>query len=175
MGLLLRARIGTMTLISLVVLTVTVAAVMILHLHIQPVLSGSMRPGLEPGDLAITQRVAASDMSAGDVIAFYPPGSHELVLHRIVTMQIVDGETIVTTQGDANNTVDPWGKLTVKDPAYRLLTDIPKAGFLVVWGRHLVGPALILAGLLIGLSLFPARTHRADTRPEGATEGRWSS
>ncbi len=72
--------------------------------HVQTVLSGSMRPTVSPGDLAITQGVPIGSLRVGDVIAFTPPNQTQTVLHRIATL---DGD-VITTKGDANNVADSW-------------------------------------------------------------------
>ena len=45
--------------------------------HATPVLSGSMRPGMQPGDIVLTQRVPISDLHVRDVIVFYAPNETE--------------------------------------------------------------------------------------------------
>src|SRR4029077_3034604 len=67
-------------------------------LHVQTVLSGSMRPTVAPGDLAITQSVLIGSLRVGDVIVFVPPDEVRPVLHRIASRT---GD-VVTTKGDAN-------------------------------------------------------------------------
>jgi signal peptidase len=70
------------------------------------VLSDSMNPTLQSGDLAVYQKKTADNVSEGDVVAFYDPdGSGEtIVTHRIVQKE--DGESGFRTKGDANNTED---------------------------------------------------------------------
>ena len=71
--------------------------------HATPVLSGSMRPGMQPGDVVITQRVPISDLHVRDVVVFYPPNetAHQTV-HRIVKLTVKGATTSITTWGDAN-------------------------------------------------------------------------
>src|ERR1019366_7328070 len=78
--------------------------------HATPVLSGSMRPGLQPGDVVLTQRVPISDLHVRDVIVFHPPNEgNGLTVHRIVKLTVKDGTTSITTWGDANPIADPVG------------------------------------------------------------------
>ena len=72
--------------------------------HVQTVLSGSMRPTVSPGDLAITQGVPKGSLRVGDVIVFTPPDGTQPVLHRIASRE---GD-VLTTKGDANSVADPW-------------------------------------------------------------------
>lgn len=71
------------------------------------VLSGSMRPYLQPGDVVVVSPVRAADLHVGDVITYYLPGAGKtLVTHRIVRI-VTSGELpTVQTKGDANNTPD---------------------------------------------------------------------
>jgi len=68
--------------------------------------SPSMAPALGVGDLVVAERVAASDVRTGDVIAFQV-GSGTTVTHRVVSLMAADDGPVFTTQGDANGTPDP--------------------------------------------------------------------
>jgi signal peptidase I len=121
--------------------------VFVAHLHFQTVTSGSMRPTISPGDVAVTEVVSVSSLKVGDVIVFYPPGvTAEPVMHRIVS--ITDG--VIKTRGDANNVEDPWQITLAGTTAYRMVAVVPFLGWLIELQR----PALIVAGLLLGLALL---------------------
>ena len=132
-------------------------------LHVQRVLSGSMRPTLAPGDLAVTQGVPMTSLRVGDVIVFVPTGETSPLIHRIASL---DGN-VVTTKGDANGAADPW-RLTLRSQTqYRLVLVVPLVG----WLTDLQRPALLAAGLLLGLALLrelskEVRTRRARPRPQ---------
>jgi signal peptidase len=68
------------------------------------VLSDSMTPTLQSGDLVIYQKKTVDSISEGDVVAFYDPdsSSNMIVTHRIVGME----ENGFKTKGDANNAED---------------------------------------------------------------------
>ena len=141
--------------ILLVVLVVALmgggATIAVLHLRLNPVLSGSMRPGIQPGDLAVTGPVDVSTLRPGDVISFFPPGATVAVLHRLLTVDRRDDGTWITTQGDANPVPDAWGEIRLRgDTAWRALGSVPAVGFIPMWTQGLRGPLLVLAGLLIG-------------------------
>jgi signal peptidase len=119
------------------------------------VLSGSMRPGIQPGDLVVVQRAPASSLHVGDVIAFLPPdggtapvapGSSEPVLHRVISMDQSTG--ILQTRGDANTAAD--SPVVLRGEAWRLVARIPLAGWLwafrgVLW--IVAGAFLLLVAL----------------------------
>ena len=112
-------------------------------LHVQTVLSGSMRPTVSPGDLAITQGVPMGALRVGDVIVFTPPSEARPVLHRIASLE---GDAI-TTKGDANSVADPWHLTLQGATQYRLVFVVPFLG----WLTELRGAALIAAGLIVAL------------------------
>lgn len=72
------------------------------------VLTGSMRPSLPPGTLAVVKPVDQSDIVAGDVITYQlESGRPTVVTHRVVTVgHRLDGTRSLTTQGDANSIPD---------------------------------------------------------------------
>jgi len=140
--------------------------VFVANLHFQTVTSGSMRPTVSPGDLAVTQAVPVSSLKVGDVIVFSPPiSSTEPVMHRIVSL----GNGVMTTRGDANNVDDPWQVTLSGTTAYRMVAVVPFIG----WLTELQRPALIVAGLLVGLMILlelrkevRGRTTKARSEPQ---------
>lgn len=112
-------------------------------LHVRTVVSGSMRPTVSPGDLAVTQGVPTGSLRVGDVIVFTPPTEAQPVLHRIVSRQ---GD-VVTTKGDANGVADPWRLTLQGSTGYRLAFVVPYLG----WLTELRSAAFIAAGLIVAL------------------------
>lgn len=72
------------------------------------VLTGSMRPTMAPGALAIVEPVETADIRIGDVITYQlVPGEPEVVTHRVVGINTASGgERTYVTQGDANTAPD---------------------------------------------------------------------
>lgn len=126
---------------------VLVAAVMarIAGLQFQTVLSGSMAPTAQAGDVAVTQPVAVAALTVGDVIAFYPPNDPQPRLHRITTLYSVDGVVTVTTRGDANGVDDPWHASLRGSTAYRMVAVVPFVGMITQYR----GLLFIVAGLFL--------------------------
>ena len=129
---------------------------------LDPVLSGSMRPLAQPGDLAVTSRVPASSLRVGDVIVFIPPHETQQVMHRIATLETVDGHIVITTKGDANNAPDNWKATLAGTDARRLAFMVPLVG----WLPEYRGWFLIAAGVVLGLVLL-----RQVRRKEASTLG----
>ena len=73
------------------------------------VLTDSMYPEIQSGDLIVCHTVDAEDVEVGDVIAFYDPegDGSSIVTHRVVEITTdKDGAPAWKTKGDANNVED---------------------------------------------------------------------
>jgi signal peptidase I len=125
-----------------------------------------MRPTVSPGDMAVTQAVPVASLKVGDVIVFFPPGdTTEPVMHRIVSLD----NGVIKTRGDANSVDDPWQVTLTGTTSYRLVAVVPFIG----WLAELQRPALIVAGLLVGLAILlelrkevRGRTTKARSEPQ---------
>ena len=147
--------------------------------HATPVLSGSMRPGMQPGDVVLTQRVPISDLRVRDVVVFHPPNEakHQIV-HRIVKLAVKNGTTSITTWGDANQVVDPVVSSLSGTTAYRMVRVVPLLGYPAVWlqsgGRGLLVIALGVF-LLIAAAVTLLRPDKAPRTPDSPGPARSSS
>ncbi len=72
------------------------------------VLTDSMYPEIESGDLIICQSVDASTIKVGDVISFFDPEGNgtSVVTHKVIEILNKDGALSFRTQGTNNNTPD---------------------------------------------------------------------
>jgi signal peptidase I len=132
------------------------------HLKLEPVLSGSMRPGIQPGDLAVIKPAPTNELRVGEIIAYLPPGQTTPVLHRIVSITSAG----IVTQGDANRVADPWGRVKPQTTTVeRLVAVVPKVGWLIDIRRTL----LIVAGgvLLLAVAIAVGSSTRKSS---GATD-----
>lgn len=75
------------------------------------VLSGSMEDTIMTGDLIIGKSAKIDEIKEGDIISFYDGSS--VVTHRVISIDVIEGEKMLTTKGDANNSADP--KKVTKD------------------------------------------------------------
>jgi signal peptidase I len=84
------------------------------------------------GSVAI-ENVPAESLKVGDVIVFRPPSSgapRQLVMHRIISLEQIEGQRVFGTKGDANQGPDPW-KLTIGGDGGRLAYVVPYMGYLL--------------------------------------------
>ena len=72
------------------------------------VLTDSMYPVIQSGDLIICSTAQPEEIEAGDVIAFFDPAGNgtTIVTHRVLEVTELDGQTAWRTKGDNNNTED---------------------------------------------------------------------
>jgi len=170
----------TLVLVAAIVLAAAVVVVpRVLGGMSLTVLSGSMEPGIKPGDIVVTRGVdkaAASDLAVGDVITFLPfPDDPTLVTHRIIGKAVgVDG-VVFTTKGDNNNAADPWGLVHDYQIRGKVMYTVPKLGWARQWvggnaGWVVVGSAVMLIGF--GIVTFAATFRRpVDDAPVPARRG----
>jgi signal peptidase len=155
-GLLARLRLGVFWLIAGLAagLLISLALPTALGGRALTVLSGSMSPAIETGDVVAVRGVRASEVAPGEVITFTDPeDSSRLITHRIADVQLDAGKARFVTKGDANRTVERW---TVPSDGElgRVMYRVPKLGYLAGWTRTpalrfllLALPVLLLAGL----------------------------
>jgi signal peptidase len=119
-------------------------------MHPLTVLTGSMRPGIQPGDMVVDQPIPASDIRVGDIVTFQDPHENRTITHRVRRIEISDGQARVITRGDANDTVEKW-QIPATGKVGRVEYMVPKIGFPVTWSHTRNGrlamvslPALLL-------------------------------
>lgn len=94
---------------TILVALVTLAAVLLGGVRLlgytpYAVLSGSMTPQYQVGDLVYSHEAAPEDIDVGDVITFLAADGQTVVTHRVVAADRTAGT--FTTKGDANDTED---------------------------------------------------------------------
>ena len=134
-------------------------------------LTASMSPEIDPGDVTIVTPIAISEVTEGMVITYHPPNEdHSLVTHRVISVTTApDGTVSVQTKGDANAAADPWTATLKGDTAYQVRAVIPELGHLiealrapVVTQALLYGAPTLLVGWLLLTIWRPARDEEDD-------------
>ena len=105
-------------------------AVGLFPVHPTTVISGSMRPTLDVGDVVIVAKVSADTVKPGDIIQFRE-AERVTTIHRVVEVQESKGQTVFITQGDANSEPDPNPVLSA-NVVGKAIFDIPKIGWVVI-------------------------------------------
>ena len=161
-------------LLGLAVLTFALLAVgpHVLGYRTMTMLTASMAPEINPGDVTIVTPVAVSEVTEGMVITYHRPiEDHSLITHRVISVQTApDGTVSVQTKGDANQAADPWTATLEGDTAYQVRAVIPELGHLiqalrapVVTQALLYGAPALLVGWLLLTIWRPARDEEDET------------
>jgi signal peptidase len=149
-----------------VVLFAAGALPMALGYHSYVMLTGSMRPVINPGDVEVVQTISPLRAKIGEIVAFRDPLRQDaLVSHRIRAIGRVGNRVDVITQGDANTGREHWS-IPVDGTVGRVVYRIPKLGYVVQWLGTPAGRAgsLIFPALLLMASLL-RRLWRPHHRP----------
>jgi signal peptidase len=132
------------------------------------VLSGSMQPLLDVGDVVVTKPVMARDVRVGDVITFPDEEREELVTHRVRSIHLVGERASIETRGDANDASERWS-VASDGSVGRVAYHLPLVGYALVWthGRWarillIVIPALLLAAIELRRIWRPREPEVAD-------------
>ena len=116
------------------------------------VLTDSMYPVIQSGDLIICNKVNTSDIKEGDVISFFDPSGNgtSVVTHRVVSITDEGGSLAFKTKGDANNAEDQAAvkaEKVVGTYSFR----IPKAGRVAMFMQTTAG---LIVCVILPLILF---------------------
>lgn len=127
------------------------------------VLTDSMYPVIQSGDLIICHTAEAEEIENGDVIVFYDPMGNgtTVVTHRVLEVMEEGGEISFRTKGDNNNAEDQ-----VAVPADKLLGTyekrIPGAGNIAMFMQTTTGLILCCVCpiiLLVGYDMIRRRSY----------------
>lgn len=120
---------------AVVTLVAAYAGLLVVGFRPVAVYSGSMRPTLGVGSLAVDRVVPASSVRVGDVITFNDPYvKGRLVTHRVAQIVQTKQGLAYRTKGDANATRDPWA-IKLNDKVGRVAFHVPLAGY-ALWYAH---------------------------------------
>ena len=134
-------------------------------------LTGSMAPKINPGDVTVVTPIAVLDVTEGMVITYHKPiDDRSLVTHRVISVETgSDGSVQVRTKGDANDAIDPWTASLQGDTAYEVQAVVPELGHViqalrtpVVTQVLLYGAPALLAGWLLMTIWRPAREEEEE-------------
>ena len=149
---------------GVMVLAVLVFAVLAVGPHMlgyrtMTMLTASMAPEIDPGDVTIVTPIKVSEVTEGMVITYHKPiDDKSLVTHRVVSVETsATGAVSVQTKGDANEAIDPWTATLEGDTAYEVRAVIPELGHLIQALRAPVVTQVLLYGaptLLVGWVLM---------------------
>ena len=136
-----------------------------LGIGFSPILTGSMRPSAEPGDVYVTAEVKASTLHIGDIIAIHNQVTGVFYSHRIYNIGVENGLIRITTKGDANSLPerDPYivgGNALISKEVFKIKwVGRPMVYLTSPQGRN-TGLSLLVIGNVMGLLFFLFRKEQ---------------
>jgi signal peptidase len=133
--------------------------------------TGSMRPTLNPGDVAILTSEPAADLKKGQIVAFHPPGEPRLtVMHRVFSIDRRSKGVVIQTKGDANNATDQWHAHIVGDTVWHEDLKVPMVGYLAVLSQQRpVRLGVLIVIVILVVSMLLGWIWRPNPRRPGGT------
>jgi len=139
--------------------------------HSYVVLTASMSPAIETGDVVIVSETDPEAVEAGDVITYVRGENEPPVTHRVVEITTEDGQTSYVTQGDANSDPDS-GAVPADNLIGAVVLVIPWIGYVIQFINTPTGFALFVLipiGLLViseAWTLLAPALRDTQTEPE---------
>ena len=144
----------------------------VLHYRTATMLTGSMVPTINPGDIVLDTQEPSADIAVGQIISYHIPiDDHRVESHRVIWVRhLASGAVLFRTKGDANTAPDPWTAKVETPTVWRVRTVLPLVGSVIRALRqpivHLLLaialPAVLVLMLLVSI-WRPSRTDGAGT------------
>ena len=122
------------------------------------VLTGSMKPEINPNDIVIVKKPDQSSIKVGDIITYAVGNNSATVTHRIIEIVEQNGKKLYKTKGDNNNSEDS-DLISYEEVQGKFCFKISKIGTVLTGG--LTGTGIIIVFLLLALSY-----HRSSKKED---------
>lgn len=172
--------IGMLVLAALVFLFLAIGP-RVLGYQASTMLTGSMAPLINPGDVVVTVPTPIADVKVGDIITYHIPVEDQRVeTHRITEITATaDGGVAVQTKGDANNGIDPWIATLQGKTVDKQVATIPYVGNAIRALREPMVRTILMYGapaiLVIGMLTSIWTKDSTKTTPKGVAEPKAAS
>jgi signal peptidase len=113
-----------------------------LGLRSMTVLTGSMRPAIQPGDLVIIRNINSEKVRKGDIVT-YAKSKGFYITHRVADISRKDGKLQFTMKGDANN-INDSEPIAPEQLIGSMLLKVPYGGYAAYFLRSPVGLTLLV-------------------------------
>lgn len=120
----------------------------------------SMKPTLSKGDIIISRRQNEEVLKQGDIITYKQKG--EIITHRIIQIDNVDGKNQYITKGD-NNTLEDLEKVNYEQIEGVKVIKIPLLGNILSFLKEEI---IVLIIILIILILYFGKITRNEKKEE---------
>lgn len=121
----------------------------VFHYRTATMLTGSMVPYINPGDIIVDTEEPTTAIRVGQVITYHiPVEDHRVESHRVIWIgHDTDGTLLVRTKGDANNGPDPWTARMTDPTVWQVRGVVPVVGKVIRWLRAPLA-SLVLSRIL---------------------------
>lgn len=157
---------STVLIITLLVLIAAIGAPKVFGIRIFTVLSPSMAPEYQPGDLVYTVPTDAKEIEVGDVVTFVMNEKLDVATHRVISKD-ENSESFVT-KGDANNNED--GAILAENIVGVVRFKIPKAGFALNYfsstAGRIIGITVVLTFTALIFLFSSGKEEAKDKKPK---------
>lgn len=140
--------------------------------HPTTIMSGSMRPSIDVGDMVIVRDVNAESVVEGDIVLYW--NGDEMVVHRVVDMEHDRNNRVFVTKGDANSTPDSE-PVTARQIQGKVMFTVPMIGWASIGVKSaLFGAWAFLSTssymwVLIGLAVLLYLARKFSSRMGGSS------
>lgn len=120
-------------------------------MHFLIVLSGSMSPEMNPGDIVVSKYFDPDEIKINDVITFkFADNQKNCITHRVINITNEYGSIHFQTKGDANEDPDQ-GMVAATELIGKVVFTIPYLGYLPHFAHSPLGfiVLIVLPGILI--------------------------
>ena len=161
-----RSAIAGALLWSMAITSVAGAAYVVINkIHFARVLSGSMQPQFERGDVLVLKPIDSAAVTQGQILMLpAAQGDGSLYVHRVIEVDHAKGATLVRTKGDANPAPDPE-TMKITSTQVPEVTGVINMSWAPMIGVSKVGIIFLFVLLLVALgSVFmPKRSGAPKT------------
>lgn len=98
--------------------------------------SGSMRPTLDVGDVAITVQTTPNKIQVGDIIQYSRQGDQAPIIHRVIEISRAGATAYITTKGDANTAPDESIIASSTQRLGKVVLIMPKIGWISIYLKN---------------------------------------
>lgn len=124
--------------------------------------TGSMRPVLNPGDIAVLVSEPVAHLQVGQIVAFHPPDDPTVtVIHRVMSIDRSNDAVVIETKGDANNANDSWHAHVLGKVVWYERARVAAVGYVTTWAQQpVVRFAALVIIVVLAVSLWMGRIWR---------------
>lgn len=131
------------------------------------VLTGSMEPNYNIGDLIVIKEKPQEDIKVGDIVNYVTDNGKDTITHRVIEIVEQNGQTMYKTKGDNNSSSDP-NLVNYSQIQGTIVFKINKLGAIIT--EFLTGVGIFVIAMLIVISYIHSsrkeekRIAREDAR-----------